>query len=227
MTLDSAPPSWKKGIWVDGASFWNMLTRVLHVKHDFNKIYDYLVNKTGTTNQCFRSPRYVLNNSAAGLEKLVRGAGFDPVVIPSCKSEDDEFIKNEIRKVTPNDLDEIILVAADGDYIPCLAEKVAQGIHVVVVATKVRDAGSLSPRMMVSSGLLDSRFGFVELADVCAQLGTKICPENKTSTYESMFKVVSAGFEISDAMVLQAVISSLSQLTIRHPSISKFTLEVS
>ena len=219
MASDQAS-SHKKGIWIDGVAFWNMLTRVLRVRQDFNKIYDYFVHKIGTTEECIRPPRYVLNPRAAGLEKLVRGAGFDPVVISSHMSEDDEFIKEEISNVGPDEVGEIMLVTADGDYIPCLLEKARQGIHVIVVATKVPDVRSGRGRMMLSSGLLNPLFTFVELADICEKLGTKIHKDHNAR------KVVSATFEVDDSAALQAVVSSLSQLTIRHPSITKFKVEI-
>lgn len=213
-------PSHKKGIWIDGVSFWNVLTRVLRVQHDFNKIYHYLVYTIGTTEECFRPPRYVLNPRAAGLEKLVRGAGFDPVVISSHMSEDDEFIKEEISNVNPDEVGEIVIVTADGDYIPCLMEKARQGIHVIVVSTKVSDPRSQKRRMMVSSGLLNPMFTFIELADICHELGTKIREDRNAR------KVVSVTFEVDDPVALQAVISSFFQLTIRHPNIAKFRVEI-
>lgn len=196
-----------------------MLTRVLRVQHDFNKIYHYLVYTIGTTEECFRPPRYVLNPRAAGLEKLARGAGFDPVVISSHMSEDDEFIKEEIGNISPDEVGEIVIVTADGDYISCLLEKARQGIHVIVVSTKVSDPLSQKRRMMVSSGLLNPLFTFIELADICEKLGTKIHKDHNTH------KVVSATFEVDDPAALQAVVSALFQFTIHHPTITKFKVE--
>ncbi len=157
----------KKAIFVDGENTRRMMQDILSIKADFRVLYEILAQEIGRIKVLAQgSPLIVIPPSGFGsFGHALSTFGFNVVEKDPKTEEDDLFIVQEIEKVDPSEVGEIIIVSADFRYIDCLLEKVRAGIKVYWVATKqlrIDDQRSMVGKRLVE--LLGNEFEFVELA---------------------------------------------------------------
>lgn len=149
-----------KAIFVDFASLQWMRRSLGIGKYDYRALHGVL-STIGNATVCFFKPFCALLPEHAYIEKTLQNSGF--AMQTAEPKKDDELLIEKIRALSPDDVSEIILVSADGDYYPVLKEKCDSGIAVWVVATKNLDP--VYGRKTLSSSLLDPDFNFVKLED--------------------------------------------------------------
>ncbi len=137
-----------KAIFIDGASFWNMM-RILDVgRTDYRVLYEILVREVGKTDICYGKPFYT---TTAPFKKRLDAFGFETALAESRTSQDDRMIGERISGLSADEVSEIILVSADlFDYLDCLRTKIAEGITVTLVATRTLDSLDRGGHSMLS-----------------------------------------------------------------------------
>lgn len=155
-----------KFIIVDGASLWHMM-RILGVgKYNFKELQSILTKEVGFSAHCYGRPVYVLGK-ATSMAKVVAANGFEAVVTEGGANADDQEIIRRLTQLNQDEVSEVVLVSADGDYVDILKNKMGLGTRITVVATG-RPSDWNEDRPMLSSAyaeLFSSGAAFVELAD--------------------------------------------------------------
>jgi len=152
---------------VDGPSSFHM-GRVNGIgKFNYKKFFEFLTKGVGAAVNIFGKPVYVLPPSQEEKKKkALEYSGFEVQVVDTAGSLDDEYIRERIKQINPEQVSEIILVSSDIlDYLSVLETKIKAGIKVIVVATQTIDPKS-DNSMLVSNFadlLNDAGIEFVEL----------------------------------------------------------------
>lgn len=153
-----------KAIYIDGPSFFH-IGRVLGIgQFNFQALYRILVEKIGECREIFNGkPIYVLpSRKAQEMRKPLENVGFEVVACDPTESKDDKFIIREIKRLSVENISEVVLVSADGDYFACLEEKKGAGVKVYLVATAQNDPRRDTPML---SDITKGAFNFIELGD--------------------------------------------------------------
>ncbi|HVU75527.1 MAG TPA: hypothetical protein VHD38_01655 [Candidatus Paceibacterota bacterium] len=128
-----------KAIFVDGPSA-NKVKESLGIRFvNFAGLYRVLVNLVGECRVLACAPVMTAHpervSNGNGLAKQLAAAGFELFAVTSQGSRDDAYLKNEIARLEPHVVREIVLVSSDKDFVPVLRAKVSQGIVVYWVST--------------------------------------------------------------------------------------------
>lgn len=128
-----------KAIFVDGEALGWMRQGLGIGAYRFPELYRILTTEIGKPVGSLR-PVYVLSSGAdQKLSKFLRAAGFTTKIVNAPR--DDEFIQEQIKALSA-EVTEVILVAADSDFVSSLKEVVDRGITVFVVATRAPQNGN-------------------------------------------------------------------------------------
>lgn len=162
------PIAKKKAVFVDGPALSNMrpILGIDNVKH--NVLFQVLTVEIGEKLEIISAPTFTISDRfkfAENHSKRLRLAGFEPKVMSTKGGADDQFIIDQIRALDPKEVGEIVIVAADRDYVECLREKAAQGIKIFWLAVLGSDRSGFP---MVARDLEEiferGEFTFVDLS---------------------------------------------------------------
>lgn len=159
-----------KAVIIDGCSLSYMRKPLGLRGYRFADLFS-LLTSLGTSAEIWERPVYVSDsNLQRKIGKAVVFAGFTHVVKDG-KGEDDKYIIDYIDKL-PDEVDEIIIVAADSDFVQALDKRVEKGNKVIVVATKSQSLdGSAMVGWLLQSRFESETFQFIELAEHRLEIG--------------------------------------------------------
>lgn len=159
----------KKAIFVDGQSLFHMTIALGIGSTKYNQLWNLLVKEIGDCRELFNRPFYTITHAGfLKMKKPITYAGFDLFATRTGNGKDDQEIITRINKLPEgsDEVSEIVLVAADGDYIPVLQKQAGQGKKIFVLAT---EALNREGRSMTSSQLKEE-FNFVALDNFKAKI---------------------------------------------------------
>jgi len=150
-----------KAIFVDGEALGWMRQGLGIGAYRFAELYRILTTEVGKSVGSLR-PVYVLSSGAdQKIGKFLRAAGFATKIVNAPR--DDEFIQEQIKALS-TEVTEVVLVAADSDFVSSLKEVVDRGIAVFVVATRALQNGSSMVGVIMEDFLRDNENAtFVDL----------------------------------------------------------------
>ncbi|HBT80523.1 MAG TPA: hypothetical protein DEB13_01100 [Candidatus Yanofskybacteria bacterium] len=157
-----------KAIFVDGEALGWMRQGLGIGAYRFSELYRILTTEIGKSAGLL-PPVYVLSSGAdQKIGKFLRAAGFVTKVVNAPR--DDEFIQEQI-KALPTEVTEVVLVAADSDFVPSLREVANRGITVFVVATRALQNGNSMVGVIMEDFLRENEnTTFVDLEKYKAKL---------------------------------------------------------
>ena len=141
--------------------------------YDMAGLFDVLTRRIVPDAVCAGAPLCVVPTA---FEKAVSGhmknAGFSIESRSTAKGQDDDVIRQEIKKLDPKSTTHILLVSGDGGYYPFLEAKKQEGIEIIVAATVQLNR---KRQKTVASSYLDANgpFRFVDLYEFREKIAYK------------------------------------------------------
>ncbi len=150
---------------LDGPNVFHMARCLGIAVLNYSELFKILTEEIGGSALCFGKPVYVLIPEQAEKKRTaLEREGFEVVPMDTKDSADDGEIIRRINELPPGRVSKIVLVSANfRDFQDCLDAKIAMGIRVILVATKVVDEGTNRPMLSVD---FDERRGAIEFVDL-------------------------------------------------------------
>ncbi len=163
-----------KAILIDGASL-QFIVRDLNLRGggiSYPGLYDVVTKGVGTPALDALRPGMTMHPRwAEKLGKVLRLAGYDVIPTTSEGSKDDRIIQDRIIHL-PDNVEEIIIISRDSDFVPHLRLRRKAGVRIIWAGTRAKKVGDQQSYIgeVVERYIAQGEFEFVELNQYRKQL---------------------------------------------------------
>jgi hypothetical protein len=155
-----------KALFIHNAAFHNMMFLFGIKNPAFNELQKILLNDVGRSRRLLQRPFITVKSTdREACKSTLSSLGYDVYQFYGSGGKDKQALIKQIKLLDASQVDELVLVGWDEEFLPILRRKASEGVDVYVVATRSkRFGGPSSIGVALDEAITKSEFRFIDLA---------------------------------------------------------------